>query len=543
MGTVEGLATDLLRVCQQSDSQELRIILHQLVETVNTPGNISCLIGPVVKSLPSHNFNVKKTAYSVLPRLCSLYPDTAFLAANTVRQDCKDPNPLVKTLAITTLCSLPPLFQEHAAPVLDTALKDSHPRVRQTAVIGCSRVFRHSPQLLFEQGFVDRLYEIIRDTDPVVVTNSLLALDTILAPEGGIVVKRNMAMYLLKRLGDFPDPQLATVIQVIGKYEPQDEEELFQELSVLDPYLVHSTSAAVVINCTKLFFKLTEKKHPQLKSEIIERVVPVLKTFLLSGSPRESKNHVLDFLIVVSEDRDWLDHFADTPNLFYPQKYDTELVPALKKLKILPYICRESNYRDILQNLEDKYCRTPKTLSEAIACVCSISTRMPLTISSECLKVLITLMDSNESLVCNNVLSALQDFNLDGFTNDEIRSLIRKVLMKVDLSLEDVPYILPILLGQYGELIEDESPYVLESLVNNFDQYNDNLQNLVFNAAIKMFLKMPAKCQHILGEIMEKCIYDMNSSDSNKLLSSQQTALKHYILLKNNVQLMKEIMI
>lgn len=40
----------------------------QLVETVNTPGDITCLIGPVMKLLPSHNTNVKKTAYSVLPR-------------------------------------------------------------------------------------------------------------------------------------------------------------------------------------------------------------------------------------------------------------------------------------------------------------------------------------------------------------------------------------------------------------------------------------------------------------------------------------------
>jgi len=76
-----------------------------------------------------------------------------------------------------------------------------------------------------------RLYECIRDPDPLVVTSSLLTLDTILASEGGVVVSRNMASYLLQRLGDFPDPQLATVLEVIGKYRPWEEEELFQELS------------------------------------------------------------------------------------------------------------------------------------------------------------------------------------------------------------------------------------------------------------------------------------------------------------------------
>jgi len=45
----------------------------QLVEALNTPGDISCLIGPVVKLLPSYNINVKRTAYSVLPRYTGLH--------------------------------------------------------------------------------------------------------------------------------------------------------------------------------------------------------------------------------------------------------------------------------------------------------------------------------------------------------------------------------------------------------------------------------------------------------------------------------------
>ena len=45
----------------------------QLVEAVSTPGDISCLIGPVVKLLPSYNINVKRTVYSVLPRYTGLH--------------------------------------------------------------------------------------------------------------------------------------------------------------------------------------------------------------------------------------------------------------------------------------------------------------------------------------------------------------------------------------------------------------------------------------------------------------------------------------
>lgn len=312
-------------------------------------------------------------------------------------------------------------------------------------------------------------------------------------------------------------------------------------LGMLDPYLVRPSSAAVVVNCIKLFLKLTEERHPQLKTTIIQRVMPVLKQFLLSGSPRDSTDHVLDFLLLKKLDSDWLVQLADSPQLFYPQNYDTDLKVAIKKLHLLPYICTESNFKEVLHSLEEEYCRIPKVCQDAITCVCLISGRVPHA-GSECLNVLITLMDSADRLVWESVLRTLQDFNLVGFKDDEIRSIIRKVLMKTDLSVRDVPYILPILLGEFGELIEDQSPYVLESLAHNFELYDDCMQSLTLTAALKMFLKMPAKCQHILGEIMEKCIHDMMRHDSEKVLALQQRALKYYHLLKADVNLVRKIL-
>ena len=68
------------------------------------------------------------------------------------------------------------------------------------------------------------------------------------------------------------------------------------------------------------------------------------------------------------------------------------------------------------------------------------------------------------------------------------------------------------------------------------------MQSLTLIAALKMFLKMPPKCQHILGEIMEKCIHDTMTKDSVKVLGLQQKALKYYSLLKADVQLVRKIL-
>lgn len=50
-----------------------------------------------------------------------------------------------------------------------------------------------------DMNLVDHLYQMLRDDDPLVVCNCLSALEEILANEGGMVVTRKMAHYLINR--------------------------------------------------------------------------------------------------------------------------------------------------------------------------------------------------------------------------------------------------------------------------------------------------------------------------------------------------------
>lgn len=50
-----------------------------------------------------------------------------------------------------------------------------------------------------ELNIIDTLYRMLRDKDPYVVLNAASALNEMLAGEGGMVVNRNIAHYLLNR--------------------------------------------------------------------------------------------------------------------------------------------------------------------------------------------------------------------------------------------------------------------------------------------------------------------------------------------------------
>jgi len=49
-------------------------------------------------------------------------------------------------------------------------------------------------------NIIDILYSLIRDPNPLVSTNSLMALDEILQEEGGIAINTKMIIYLLNRI-------------------------------------------------------------------------------------------------------------------------------------------------------------------------------------------------------------------------------------------------------------------------------------------------------------------------------------------------------
>ena len=82
---------------------------------------------------------------------------------------------------------------------ISAGLKDSNPRVRKAAVVGCGKVWKHSPSVIEENGMVDVLYTMVRDPDPHVLTFAIQTINVILSKEGGIVINSTMANYLISR--------------------------------------------------------------------------------------------------------------------------------------------------------------------------------------------------------------------------------------------------------------------------------------------------------------------------------------------------------
>lgn len=89
------------------------------------------------------------------------------------------------------------------------------PQVRRAGAVACVRLYTHAPQSVLDCGLINALYEGLRDSDPIVITNCILALDCILQDEGGVVVNKNIAHYLLGRIMQFSECNAVYVLTLL----------------------------------------------------------------------------------------------------------------------------------------------------------------------------------------------------------------------------------------------------------------------------------------------------------------------------------------
>jgi len=270
-----------------------------MLQALSTSANRNVMLQilpSAAKLLASTDLVTKKLASWYVAHHSTANSDVSVLAVNTLVMDMHDPNPVVRSLAVRTLARIQlPELAEHAINAVNCGLKDSDAVVRRAAVLACVYIFQTSPSAIFDGGMVDRLYALIRDPDPIVVVNCLDALEEILADEGGVVVSRNMARYLLQRLALFPEPQCAGVLRHMMKYHPRDETEALDLMNATDTFL-DSSSAVIVISALKYFLNIVSRSGlGHLQADIVTRA-EVSLVRLVSADAHETVYAVIQFM-------------------------------------------------------------------------------------------------------------------------------------------------------------------------------------------------------------------------------------------------------
>ncbi|XP_024963064.1 beta-adaptin-like protein A isoform X1 [Cynara cardunculus var. scolymus] len=504
-------------------------------------------IGIDVSSVFSEMVMCSATSDIVLKKMCYLYvgnyakynPDLALLTINFLQRDCKDEDPMIRGLALRSLCSLRvPNLVEYLVGPLGAGLKDGNSYVRMVAAVGVLKLYHISASTCVDADFPALLKHLmLNDPDSQVVANCLSALQEIWGLEASsseeavrgreALISKQIIYYLLNRIKEFSEWAQCTVLELVSKYAPPDSNEIFDIMNLLEDRLQHA-NGAVVLATIKLFLQLT-MSMTDVHQQVYERIKAPLLTLVSSGSPEQSYA-VLSHLHLLVIRAPML--FASDYKHFYCQYNEPFYVKKLK-LEMLTAVANESNTYEIVTEL------------------CEYAANVDIPIARESIRAVgkIALQQYDVNAIVDRLLQFLE-MEKDYVTAETlvlVKDLLRKypqwshdciaVIGNISSNNVQEPKAKAALIWMLGEYAQDmqDAPYALEGLIEDWEDENSPEVRLhLLTAVMKCFFRRPPETQKALGAALAAGLADMHQDVHDR-------ALFYYRLLQHSVSVANSV--
>jgi len=511
----------------QSDPKRYRDACQKVIHYMTLGIDVSRLFTEMIMASASKDLVQKKLVYLYLCNYAESHSDLTLLAINTLQKNCRDGNPMVRGLALRSMCGLRVEgLVEYVLQPLQDGLRDKSPYVRKTAVMGCVKLFYTSEAVIHECNIPDTLYSLLRDRDALVVANAVVALEEILAAKGGISLTKEIAHRLLNGVKDFPVWSQCVLMGILMRYVPEDEDEVFDIINILDDRLKHANSG-VVLGAANLFLNYTRNMDPELVEEIYERLKTPLITLMASGAPELAfvMLHHIELLLTRCPgllEKDYQSFFC---------RYNEPRYVKSKKLEILTMIASASNMKAIVEELAAYITDVDVTMArESIKAMSKIAVRFSSAIE-HIVGMLLLFLDLDTIYITADTVIVLQHI-LRKYPDMSAQILEKIPPLAISSDLDEEPdarCAIIWMLGEYASEIED-APYLLETLVEHAgDELSNKVRLQLLQSTMKCFFARPPEMQATLGKLLQLSI------DEDLHPDVHDRALLYYRLLQSSI--------
>ncbi|XP_041473519.1 AP-4 complex subunit beta-1-like [Lytechinus variegatus] len=520
---IKELRLNLSEAAANPDPTKLRAALAHIVSQMSLGNSLSALFPELVKICATNDLPSKKLVYLYMAGCACEQPTLTLLAINCLLKDCQDSNPMIRGMALRTLCSLRlPLLMEYIELPLLAGLKDKSAYVRRIAVLGCLKAWKLDSSFIKDRNIIDQLYELIADRDNTVMINVLCVLHEL---QGSLLVTQNIAHALLNRLSSLSEWGQIKALQFLLKYKPQNEEEIFDILNLVDGCLRHPNSG-VSLGAIHLMLLIT-KDMPQVNQDVTGRLKGILLSHLSSDQPA----YVYASLCHLQ----WLlDRLPQGITKYYKKfycKYNEPVYLRCKRIDLLVQLITEANINDIIGELS-AYCIDVCTKfgKHAVRAMGSISQLNPAYVAT-CMDALIRLLQLGIDRVSSAVFIEMQELlSIEGKYQeyvDQMLDFIPGCWSNIDD--EDGRCAMIFLVGHHGQRLQD-APYLLESAIDSvMEESSLEVKGHLLSAITKLFFTRPAECQDTLATMLHHCI------ETQTDVFLRERAMLYYQLLHTDI--------
>jgi vesicle coat complex subunit len=528
-GEVNELRTLLKTFSVEKSTARKRDIIKKVIAYMTLGIDVSRLFTEMMLAIESRDLVIKKMVYLYMTTYATSNPTLAQMCTNSLCKDCSHDDPMVRGLALRSLCSLRlPDMVEYMREPIRRALLDQHAYVRKTGVFGVLKLIHLEKSMNTITAVNYELHKttltsMLKDPDPMVVTNAISVLNEICIEDGGMVVTRPVMLHLLNRLGTFTEFGLTEVLALLARYKPVDTNEVFQIMNLLDPVLRTSNSGSVLATI-KCFFYLT-KDIEGVRKQVYERIKPPLLTLIAGGIPELIYILLKHVNFLVNEEPGCFD---DEYRQFYVRYNDPSHIKYMK-VQILPKLANETNALDLLWELgeyvSDVDTRLGKMAIASIGVIACTERCCGSPVAESVVEKLVELCSLDVGHVSSAAACTLRDV-LRKHNNQ--RSIVSPVLCGCLKFIDDGEGKAAIIwmLGEVGDVVT-ESPYVLEKVVDAWEEQPTVVKLALLTTCMRLFFKRPGEMQKILGKALSSGVGDVGDQDLH------DRALYYYRLLQS----------
>jgi len=510
-GEVNELRQLLKNTLSDKDTNKRREVVKKVIAFMTLGIDVSRLFMEMIQASYTNDLIQKKMIYLYLGNYAESNSELAIMAINTYQRDLENNDPKIRGLALRSL------FNMKFSGVIDylpnaimKGINDLDPYVKKTAIMACIKFFYLKGMKINElTNIIDILYALIRDPNPLVSTNSLMALDEILQEEGGIAINSKMIIYLLNRIKEYDEFGQSVVLELVSKYKPRNEAELLDIMNVLDERLKHSSSA-IVLGCVKIFLNFT-KDNTTIHKQVYERIQSPLITMVTSGEVTGS--YELAYIVlshinfIVS--RGGNEFFESEYKHFYCRTDEPSYIRHIK-LEILKWIASDQTLGDIMNELGEYVTDIDtETARKSIQALGGIALRIP-RMATPIVKQLCNFLNYQQSHIVNETMIVFQDILRKH--REEYRDIIQILESSTEYITEPEAKCSMIwILGEFGEYIDD-APYILETLVDGLKDSSDStkVKKILVTTSVRLFLKRPPEMINTLRKLFSQILSEEN---------------------------------
>ncbi|GAA6025271.1 hypothetical protein JCM10207_009019 [Rhodosporidiobolus poonsookiae] len=510
--------------------------IKRVIASMTVGKDVSGLFPDVLKNMQTDDLEQKKLVYLYLMNFAKTQPDLVILAVNTFVKDTEDPNPLLRALAIRTMLMLrADKILDYIADPLRKCLKDENPYVRKTAALGVMKLYDMKPSLCEDNGFLDMLKEMVTDSNPMVVANSVLSLLEIgeslpsSAPPLFTLDSPTLSRLLIA-LGECTEWGRIAILGAVAKYEAEDEKEAEHICERVVPQFQHANGAVVLAAIKVIMIQLDMITREEFVKTILRKMAPPLVT-LVSSAPEVQWVALRNINLILQKRPSAL---SNEMRVFFC-KYNDPPYVKVEKLEIMIRLVTEHNVDTFLSELKEYASEVDvdfvrKSIRAIGQCAVKIEAA-----AERCVNVLLDLISTRVSYVVQESIVVIKDI----FRRYPHRyeGIIPTLCASTDeLDEPEAKASLIWILGEYSHTITNASD-LLGAFLDNYADEPVAVQLQALTAVVKLFLHRPDEAQALVQRVLALATKTADSADLRdrayiqwRLLSSDTEVAKQIIL-------------